>query len=246
MFKNAQWAVTDYGLEAEPPNAPYEISKRSLTLESHRGDETFYNWPVHVAEKSWVDINAFNEAFDKALKEHKGHYVPEVDPKMLAKSFAEACLIAAESAGRATAGETVVRSKGRVSGRLVANPNYRISLSDPEVKSQHTESKAKLEVLLQKLNSFHGEDLEPDEVNTEQVPITQDELNLLRSTVEAAIAIHRAPSISDQVIHALKNLFDYLASMQGTVKALGIAGLLTALTLAVEALKAFLVALGAL
>ncbi len=113
-------------------------------------------------------------------------------------------------------------------------------------RSSNKESQAKLEALLEKLKGVHGEDAEEPDVplNTEQVPLTEDDLNLLRSAVKAAIAIHEAPTIPGQVIQALKNLFDYLVSMQLTVKALGIAGLLTALTLVVEALKAFLVALG--
>jgi hypothetical protein len=29
-----------------------------------------YNWPVHMAEKTWVDIVAFIEAFTAALAIH--------------------------------------------------------------------------------------------------------------------------------------------------------------------------------
>ena len=51
-------------------------------------------WPVHLAEKSWVDIEAFIEVFIKAIEIHKGKYTGEVDPKMLAASIEEARALA--------------------------------------------------------------------------------------------------------------------------------------------------------
>lgn len=141
--------------------------------------------------------------------------------------------------------QAAVRGEGTVSDRLVADPNYRISLSDPRVEKQHKKSKAKLEALLQKLNSVHGEDAEPEPgVNTEEVPFTQEEVLLLRSSVEAAIALHKPQSIPGQVIEVLKSLYEYLLSMEAMAKGLQVVGLIEVLTLAVEALKAFLIALG--
>jgi hypothetical protein len=96
MFKNAQWDVTDYGLEVVKPLAPYEISADRLTETTERSGNTFYDWPVHMAEKTWVDIGAFNEAFEEALEEHKGRYSPRVDSTMLDASFIEARRIAAK------------------------------------------------------------------------------------------------------------------------------------------------------
>jgi hypothetical protein len=43
-----------------------------------------------MAEKTWVDVAAFNEAFVKALELHKGKYNPAVDAELLKASLAEA------------------------------------------------------------------------------------------------------------------------------------------------------------
>ena len=89
LFKNAQWAVTDWGLEAVRPGAPceYLISAHRLLERSGIGNGEFYDWPLHLAEKTWVDIDAFNEAFVEALKHHKGKYREEVNKKMLLASI---------------------------------------------------------------------------------------------------------------------------------------------------------------
>jgi len=147
----------------------------------------------------------------------------------------------------AAAGTPFPRGSGVAGSGLVADPDYRIVLSDPRVKEQARASKAKLEELYEKLKAVHGEDAEASpRANTVPVPFAQEEILLLQSTVEAAIAIHKAPVLSAQVIQALKNLFDYLASMQTMAKTLQIIGLLDVLTQAVEGLNEFLVALGAL
>jgi len=64
-FKNEQWAVTDFGIELLL-NVPfhYDIPKSRLR-ESGRG------WLAHMAEKSWVDMGLFTEAFCLALEIHK-------------------------------------------------------------------------------------------------------------------------------------------------------------------------------
>ena len=51
-------------------------------------------WPVQLAEKTWVDIEAFIEAFIKAIEIHKGRYTGEVDPKVLSASIGEARALA--------------------------------------------------------------------------------------------------------------------------------------------------------
>ena len=105
-FKNWQWAVTDYGVEsvhgATSPTIdgitpPYHFDATRLVEMTERPNGTFYDWPVHMAEKTWVDIDAFNEAFEKALELRQGRYSPVLDPEMLRASFVEARRISAES-----------------------------------------------------------------------------------------------------------------------------------------------------
>lgn len=94
MFKNAQWAVTDYGVESIRPAPSYPFEAKRLTETTKRENGTFYDWPVHMAEKTWVDTEAFLEAFERALELHKGRYSPAVDLAMLEASKNEARRIA--------------------------------------------------------------------------------------------------------------------------------------------------------
>ena len=89
FFKNAQWAVTEWGLEAARPGAPceYFIPAHRLLERSGIGYGELYDWPLHLAEKTWIDMDAFNEAFAEALKHHKGKYRGDVDKKILLASI---------------------------------------------------------------------------------------------------------------------------------------------------------------
>jgi hypothetical protein len=102
-FSNEQWNVSDYGIEAIPGSQtaamqgltpPYEISAKRL-LETTDRDRVYYDWPVHMAEKTWVDVEAFLEAFANALDEHRGKYSGAVSAGMLELSFRKARQIAA-------------------------------------------------------------------------------------------------------------------------------------------------------
>jgi hypothetical protein len=89
-FKNHQWSVTDYGVESVRPAAPYyHFAKTRLLETGNRGGE-LYDWPIQLAEKTWVDIEAFIEVFLKALELHAGGYAGKVDEAMLSRSLAYA------------------------------------------------------------------------------------------------------------------------------------------------------------
>ena len=87
-FANAQWRVTDWGLAAEKIGLLEYYIEASWLLEAKRG--AMYDWPCHMAEKPWVDIEAFIEAFIIALEVHKGRYKGNVNPQFLALSLAKA------------------------------------------------------------------------------------------------------------------------------------------------------------
>jgi hypothetical protein len=70
--KNHQWEVTQFGIESVRPAPEYPILKSRLTETTERGRATYYDWPIHLADKSWVDIEAFLEAFADALSTHAG------------------------------------------------------------------------------------------------------------------------------------------------------------------------------
>lgn len=87
LFSNAQWRVTSFGLETTAGQPRYEVAKGSLTETTDREDGTFYDWPVHMAEKDWVDLSAFAEAFAHALDKHVGAYSPPADNDLLERSL---------------------------------------------------------------------------------------------------------------------------------------------------------------
>ena len=86
LYQNHQWAVTDYGVESVKPAPTYHFSADRLLEEAGAGMGKLYDWPVHMAEKTWVDINAFNDAFTKAIELHAGRYKGTVDRAKLAAS----------------------------------------------------------------------------------------------------------------------------------------------------------------
>ena len=89
LFHNKQWEVTEYGLESCEPKVPYKyaIEAARLGKKTTRGNQTLYEWPVQLTEKSWVDIEAFIEAFKEALKLHAGKYGAPVDENILRESI---------------------------------------------------------------------------------------------------------------------------------------------------------------
>lgn len=94
LYENAQWAVTDAGLESIRPDPPCVIEAPTLTATLTHGDDVFYEWPLHVAEKSWAKIDLFIDAYTRALALHGGSYQPPEDLDLLERSCAKARHIA--------------------------------------------------------------------------------------------------------------------------------------------------------
>lgn len=70
IWVNDQWAVTTYGIEALS-EVEYSIPKGELCkLRSGKESEGVADWPLHMADKTWVDKASFMEAFEKALDVH--------------------------------------------------------------------------------------------------------------------------------------------------------------------------------
>jgi len=84
-FANAQWAATRLGIEHMGEVGVYCIEAARVAETRHGSD--LYHFPLHMAEKPWVDIDAFNEAFEVALRRFSPR---EFDADRLARSFAEA------------------------------------------------------------------------------------------------------------------------------------------------------------
>jgi hypothetical protein len=91
-FKNAQWAVTGYGVEVLPPEPEYFIEADRLAERTIDG--RLLNWPLHMARKEWVEIELFLTAFKTALDIHMEKYGAPIVPELIEKSFQHARAVA--------------------------------------------------------------------------------------------------------------------------------------------------------
>jgi hypothetical protein len=98
LYENHQWAVTEHGIESVKPAPTYPIEANRLLERDGVGRGKLYDWPVHMAQKSWVDIEAFIDAFSRALRLHAGKYKGDADPDTLRASISEARREAAKRA----------------------------------------------------------------------------------------------------------------------------------------------------
>ena len=67
IWQGSQWAVTEYGIECR--DGRYAIPADRLS--ELRG--AVPDWPLHMAEKDWVEIHDFCTAFLVALAVHPEH-----------------------------------------------------------------------------------------------------------------------------------------------------------------------------
>jgi hypothetical protein len=106
--KNKQWAVTKRGLESVGNASPYRYRIDAREFLKRRGEGKFgdYDWPIHMAEKTWVDLGAFIEAFCLALQHHEGKYPGLVDKNTLESSIRRALELRASFPPRRQASKT--------------------------------------------------------------------------------------------------------------------------------------------
>ncbi|MCJ2037138.1 hypothetical protein [Methylobacterium sp. J-068] len=62
LFENAEWRVLGDGLEHRATG--YFIARDTFAM--RRGD--LWEWPLHLAEKSWCSLRSFREAFVAAVE----------------------------------------------------------------------------------------------------------------------------------------------------------------------------------
>ena len=77
-------------------NVKYEFSAHQLS-ETRKGINcVYYKWPLQLAEKTWIGIEAFIDVFERALTIHEGKYEPPFDRAMFERTVA----LARERVGR--------------------------------------------------------------------------------------------------------------------------------------------------
>ena len=65
LWQGRQWAVTEYGIEAR--DGGYHFPAERLSEVREYAGQQLPDWPLHMAEKSWVDIHDFCTAFLAAI-----------------------------------------------------------------------------------------------------------------------------------------------------------------------------------
>jgi hypothetical protein len=89
-FQNARWRVTDFGLESVALDDGNHCVERSGLLEiDNEGFCPLYVWPTRVCDQIGIDIEAFIEAWLKAIEIHSPLLL-RVDRRILADSLREA------------------------------------------------------------------------------------------------------------------------------------------------------------
>ncbi len=69
LWLGKQWRVTDEGLETTATKGEHVL--RIAKTELARGSSDVYaSWPVHMAQKAWVDLDDFVKAFLAACLIH--------------------------------------------------------------------------------------------------------------------------------------------------------------------------------
>ncbi len=82
-----QWVVTPDGIEGVSDDLHYWIAMERIYEQTERDCITYYNWPVHIAEKECVPVRPFIEAFVEASRFHARRTGMKVDEEILARSL---------------------------------------------------------------------------------------------------------------------------------------------------------------
>jgi hypothetical protein len=68
IWANAEWEVADDGLASLGDVDQFIPRDRLCELRSGRENEGIASWPLNMADKSWVKIDEFLEAYEQALQ----------------------------------------------------------------------------------------------------------------------------------------------------------------------------------
>ena len=70
LYENDQWRVTNQHVETLDEDYWFTVDRLGKT----RAGTDLPDWPIHLAEKRWIDPVAFMDAFRFALQIHRGRY----------------------------------------------------------------------------------------------------------------------------------------------------------------------------
>ena len=87
-IKKRQWVVDHDGIEGCPDTGRYFIPIDGVSDERFGGN--FYDLPLHMAEKVWVDLPEFLSAWKKALRINAAQTGQPINDEMVTASCREA------------------------------------------------------------------------------------------------------------------------------------------------------------
>lgn len=137
-----------------------------------------------------------------------------------------------ETSVTSTTVEVGLSGTGKVSGGVGAQilpsltqhgtdiPDHKNKLTGPDavpiskVRVEYETSLLGLLQLRNTLDQFHGDDAPEKSRNTQEVPLSEDDLTLLRAVVGSAIALHDTPNITTKIRQTLNNLCDILGDLK--------------------------------
>jgi hypothetical protein len=79
--------IDEHGIRTIGGAPEYLIEAEALLMTTIRYAETYYDWPLYMADKSWIDFEAFCEAFERAVIVLADRLQSFVDRRMLNTSF---------------------------------------------------------------------------------------------------------------------------------------------------------------
>jgi hypothetical protein len=85
---NHQWKILDDGTieSIGVMNTEYWIAGNRIAEPRDWGGDSLYEWPLHMSEKTWIDLRAFEEVFRAAFVANG----VDMDADKMDRSFAEA------------------------------------------------------------------------------------------------------------------------------------------------------------
>ena len=86
----SQWKVTEFGLESVGQQSENFIEMERVSQLIEREGVEYYEWPLHMAMKSWVDIEDFLIVFEKTLEAYEEKVGAPINQTLLSNSFSKA------------------------------------------------------------------------------------------------------------------------------------------------------------
>lgn len=95
-FQNSQWRVNDDFIVPVADDIDYHVPRaRVFEVTTFHSPDPLYDWLPHMAEKRWVDIEAFINAFQHVLQLEATKTGTVIDADMLSRSIVKARELAA-------------------------------------------------------------------------------------------------------------------------------------------------------